>query len=478
VIFDHGVIHRSTYTGATKYVLRTDLLCKGIKVNKGIENSSFFNSLENLTCKLFRQAQLNELEMKPSGDLYERCLSLRMCPNSLTELPCHLLTLIESIPINKNILSSLRLISRDSSVYTFEYNTLKDNRFNIIKTAILFALNTLTVDITDQLIAIFNENTSGINVFSEKISTDCSSRVKKLINRKKEILEKSVTSISKTSTKKLAKINKELSSHCVKMTSNRSYFSNSMRKYNMLEDIPENFVRGLANVIRIRSKGTGRAAFDLTTSVLINDLNFKRMMGSKVSFVEGDTRFSDLPLNFFEKDFDSSLYATLKRLFVDFFLKYNSQYIKSLEFNELGKIIDNFPVNTVIQLIGKQYSLNIVKTRYSYHNSHYYNTQNVNEPNAFCFNSFKFVTTIGETQLNFHNVTFNKGTISGRVTIDSPTRYFNHAACQSDVVDSYVRNIKEVDGKTTMKYIILEHTANFVMTSDRLVITIVPNVVL
>ena len=113
-----------------------------------------------------------------------------------------------------------------------------------------------------------------------------------------------------------------------------------------------------------------------------------------------------------------------------------------------------------------------------FNNGHSYK-QHINNPDAFCFHSFKFVTGITKnSQLNFRNVVFENGVIKGDVTIDLPNRYFNHAACRNDVVDEYVRNIKEVNGETTMKYIILEHKASFVMQNGQLIITIVPNVVL
>lgn len=480
IIFDHGLIHQSTHTEKTKYVLRTDLLCKGLISRKLFTPSTLYKSLEDLTVKLFRQAQLNELEGRSSGDLYERCLNLRMSPDKLTEFPEHLLQFVVPTNINKQIISSLRLVSRDSSVYTFNYNTLIDNKFCIIRTAVLFALNTLTADITDQLVEKFNDSMINIQVNNqyEKHKNEIKPRTQKLVDKKHEILDRSIDTISKNSSKKLTRINNELNSHQITTIVNRSYFSDSMGKYNMLEDIPEHFIRGLSNVVRIRSNGTGRSAFDLTNSVLINDLNFKRMAGSKVLFKDGDTRFSDLPLNFFQKDFDSSLYETLRRLFVDFDLKFDTQHIKSLKFNEIGKMTDNFSVNTIVQLIGRQYKLNIRKTMYSHYNRNYYDTQNVSQQNAFCFHSFKFATTIGETSLNFHNVIFNKDTITGNITIDSPTRYFNHAACQSDVVDTHVREIKEVSNKTTMKYIILKHDAKFVMSGNVLTITIIPHVVL
>lgn len=484
IIFDHGLIHRSTHTNQTKYVLRTDLLCKGVIMNKLRMITPLYKSLEDLTSKLFRQAQLNELEGRSSGDLYERCLNLRMCPSNLTELSEHLKQFITQTNFNKQIISSLRLVSRDSSVYTFNYNTLTDNKFSIIRTAILFALNTLTLDITDQLIEKFNENMIGIKIndqYEKYTNVVLTQRIQKLIDRKKEILDRSVTQISKNSSKKLARINSELDLQQITRVANKSYFSDSMGKYNMLENIPESFITGLANVVRIRSNGKGRSAFDLTNSVLINDLNFKRMAKSKVVFNFGDNRFSDLPINFHQKDkeFNSSLYETLKRLFVEFNLKYDSRHIRSfLDFNEIGKITDSLSAHTIVQLIGKQYKLKIRKTMYCQYDGKYYDTQNIDESNAFCFNSFKFATTIGETALNFHNVVFNNGTITGNVTIDSPTRYFNHAACQSDVVDTYTREIKESDSKTTMKYIILEHQAQFVMTGNQLIVTIVPHVVL
>lgn len=483
VIFDHGLIHRSSKVTGTKCVLRTDLICKGNKLNNEILATPLFKSLENLTIKLFRCAQLNELQGLLSGELYERCLSLRMNPISLTDYPLHLEDLINTYNINKNLTSSLRLISRSCSTYKFKYSTVRENKFELLKQAILFALNSLTVDITDKFIKEFNEmyySNITVNSEYEHVLNQHEINIKKFkkLEEKESLILQTYENkqLSKKAQNKLIKIRKELNLMCKVRVDNKKYFSNQMGKYNMLDNVSDSFVTTLAQSLRVRSNGTGRSAFDLITSVLINEHDPRKLSQSKALLKVGETRFTDLPMSFFKKEFDSSLYSVLRRLFINFNIKYDEKMIKHMTFSEINK--QTFQsASTVVQLIGHEYNIKIFKEIYSPYDRKRCIFRDINIDNAFCFHQFKFTTIVGDCQLNFHNVSFNCATIHGKVVVDAPTCYFNHAACQSDVVTKHTRNIKRNSPDTLVKYMILKHNATFTIDSDHIVITIIPHVV-
>lgn len=84
------------------------------------------HSLEDLTRKLFRQAQYYELHdsqenIKQAQELYEICLSLRQNPQQITQYPKHLEELLIDLPINQQFLS-VKLLSRSGDRYVFAYS--------------------------------------------------------------------------------------------------------------------------------------------------------------------------------------------------------------------------------------------------------------------------------------------------------------------------------------------------------------------
>jgi hypothetical protein len=132
-------------------------------------NSCFSNDLENkiecLTKKLFRQAQLNELEnkkLKESSDLYEIVLNLRVEPRKIKKYPSHLEILLKentnffnddlTEKNNPENIDVIELESRSGEKYTFDFERKFLNTIDIIKICILFSVYTSVYEITDETI--------------------------------------------------------------------------------------------------------------------------------------------------------------------------------------------------------------------------------------------------------------------------------------------------------------------------------------
>ncbi len=141
VLFDQRFLHKAMPNTEIKYVLRSDLVTYGTKIND--DETDMELKIKNLTKKLFRQAQYFELNNNniKAKELYEICISLRQTPNKIEKYPGHLELLLEEIPINKNILNSdiftIELLSRSGSEYKFKYNNVESlaDVFNSIKIA-------------------------------------------------------------------------------------------------------------------------------------------------------------------------------------------------------------------------------------------------------------------------------------------------------------------------------------------------------
>lgn len=179
IIFDQSIIHMGNSIQNTKYVLRSDLISKGNFMDF-YQVSDMEKKLEVLTKKLFRQAQLYELNnINPElcNELYERCISLRQSPNAVTEYPEQLENLIVDIKENISITNNknaLTLLSRNAYKYKYKYN---GNGMKILKYATIFAIlmqtqNLTNIDATNKMKniihSIFDENVniqSNINIY-------------------------------------------------------------------------------------------------------------------------------------------------------------------------------------------------------------------------------------------------------------------------------------------------------------------------
>ncbi len=70
VIFDQRLIHKGGIAHGTKYVLRCDIMCTGEIID--INAMKDENKVKDLTRKLFRQAQYQELHGLECSTLYEK----------------------------------------------------------------------------------------------------------------------------------------------------------------------------------------------------------------------------------------------------------------------------------------------------------------------------------------------------------------------------------------------------------------------
>lgn len=159
IIFDQRLIHKSDKVNGTKYILRTDILsfCKKIE-----ENSQLVNEIELLTKKLFRQAQLLELQLKNQeteikteteietdtetktetnkkiNELYEIVLSLRQDPFKLDKVPDHLNNLLTIINENNDFNNQINFEKRNSNEYFFNYKNI--NKIDALIVSSLFTI--------------------------------------------------------------------------------------------------------------------------------------------------------------------------------------------------------------------------------------------------------------------------------------------------------------------------------------------------
>ena len=145
IIFDQSLIHcGNTVLDKTKYVLRTDLMCEFEIIDKEIKK----NKLEELTKKLFKQAQYYELNGdKRAKELYERCISLRLKPNMIKNYPEHLEKLLEPISIEKEI-NNITILNRTGEKYVFKYDS-DDCLIDNIKLAAIITITTINIDLND-----------------------------------------------------------------------------------------------------------------------------------------------------------------------------------------------------------------------------------------------------------------------------------------------------------------------------------------
>jgi len=153
VVFDQRLLHMAKSVIGTKYVLRTDLLCHGTKLDK--KGSKLEQKIELLSRQLFRQAQYMESlnnqtqeNIKLCGELYEKCLSLRQDPSKINSYPAHLEKLINDVNIEIHLTDTLKLVSRSGKSYKFTYTTV-NHKFELLKIASIFSILSNTKSIGD-----------------------------------------------------------------------------------------------------------------------------------------------------------------------------------------------------------------------------------------------------------------------------------------------------------------------------------------
>jgi hypothetical protein len=152
VLFPQCLLHRGNTCDGTKYVFRTDLVCKGTQHNVATVDSIIYHKVMSLTSSLFRQAQYMELENDTSDNvtkLYEICLSLRQTPRLITTYPSHLEPLLIAQTLNKKILPNIQYVSRNGSTHVYSYQNVStiELQLQMIKIASLFTILHLTQSI-------------------------------------------------------------------------------------------------------------------------------------------------------------------------------------------------------------------------------------------------------------------------------------------------------------------------------------------
>lgn len=162
VIFDQRLIHRALGCKNAKYVIRTDLLTEGTKKSTYRE-SKLQRELKELTQKLFRQAQYNELlgteqAYTKSKELYEICISLRQNPQKIKVYPKHLEKLLEDMPVNVPIVDSnytLNLFYRNGYQYVFKYDNIEKRAdfYNALRVCATVLLSTIVSKLTSEQIS-------------------------------------------------------------------------------------------------------------------------------------------------------------------------------------------------------------------------------------------------------------------------------------------------------------------------------------
>ncbi len=128
VLFDQRFLHKAMPNTEIKYVLRSDLITYGTKIND--DETIMESKIKDLARKLFRQAQYFELSNnnQQAKVLYEICISLRQTPDKIGKYPKHLELLLQQMPMNKNILNdifTIELLSRSGSEYKFKYSNVE-----------------------------------------------------------------------------------------------------------------------------------------------------------------------------------------------------------------------------------------------------------------------------------------------------------------------------------------------------------------
>jgi len=431
VIFDQRILHHAKIATGDKYVLRTDLIVTGTYKKEQI-NTPLLTKLEDLTKKIFRQAQYNELNNLECSHLYEICLSLRQHPELLTVYPEHLEQLITVHNQEKLINSNLTFQGRSGYEYKFKFDTKLDNKFELVKICTIFAICSLTNDIDEQFMKNFNHILDSIK-----------------INKTDDV--------------------------------NSNYFTKSVGDYNLInfDQLSKEWISELVKHVRIKRKARGihksRYVFDLITSITNKPTATNKQLITKDEKTQTDKLYNIVPLMDFSNKYNIDVYSVLNKLF-------------SVKLPSMNCIDRNIPIVRPLSVLATFYTCtcnihisehtcgNCWHAFYKESKNKNYVPKYVDNPNAIGIYGMKFTIQRDEYVINIHNVTFGKDInteIKGQIKITAPTGYFNHAACGC----YHMRNcsLKETDIK---KYVTIEHDINFIIKDDNIFLQMIPNVVL
>jgi hypothetical protein len=420
--------------------------------------------IENLTKSLFRQAQYNELGGLPCSELYERCISLRQEPYKLTKYPAHLEKLIQYETINSFVTSKLKYIKRRSNRHIFEYETKLDNKFNLLKTAVLFSIISLTK--TKSCLSSKNDE------ILEMINNEGSTKVKKDLNKYQ--LKNSTPLV----------INNKSGSH---FDDYEDYRCPVTYKYDCGGD-PENIYYSdelhYSKTKKVFDNGQLSNKQFIPDNCLFDEILRKKDIESLTRLNSSSERLVKKVLgitdsialqciyknnSIFTKETDIS--TILKYLF-DVSYKSHTDYLDFLdELNDLDSL-DNFRTNDNI------HNTRPLSTIFKSHSGV------IDEYGEGCGNGccceyvlydkeqvlgYSFDVKFDNYVMNLSNVIFNENNMTGKINIDLPSKSFNHASsCQGraihiDYINSYEENI-----------IIINYEIDFEMNSSEIILDIIP----
>lgn len=143
LIFDQRLIHSGNLIlSGNKYVLRTDIIVDGIEIK---EISKKENKIYDLTCSLFRQAQLLEIyngEQETINKLYEICIGLRQTPNQIKTYPKKLEKFLTNVLPDTNAIfdANLMLIEQNGLQFKYTYNKHYIDKYELLKSTYLYSI--------------------------------------------------------------------------------------------------------------------------------------------------------------------------------------------------------------------------------------------------------------------------------------------------------------------------------------------------
>ena len=376
VIFPHGILHKSEEVEGVKYVLRTDLISVG-KWKKNKISSELLSRLSDLTKTLFRQAQLNELENRPSKELYEICLSLRLNPTNIKTYPQHLEKLLTINPNEKIVFTNLKFLGRNGLKYKFKYDNKIDNNFEIIRDCIFFSVLSLVSNIDKAHIAMFNNVLATSKIIEHIDSSD---------------------------------------------------FVNAVGKYNLInfDLVPCDFKKKLVERIRVRAmKITNKRVFDLTHAIkeMTKDNYYHRYDNNESKFNLEGTNYKIIELSDFSNRYDVSVKSIFKKLFdID---------IECLNIID-REIYKKKPLSILTTFHTMNSNIHIYKCCGK--------PKNINLKSAVCVFGTTFTYQMGDSIIKLYDLFFTDKTLTGKAIITTPVDYFNHASCcceRSCIPNSY-----------------------------------------
>jgi len=435
------LIHGGTINEGVKYILRTDLIVtsdENSNINK-IDTTQpklyLEKKIEDLTKSLFRQAQYNELNSLPCSELYERCISLRQNPSKLTKYPEHLEELIQYETINNCVTSELKYIKRRANKHVFEYTTKLNNKFNLLKTATLFTILSLTKSMSD-----LQEKS---NEILKIINNDGLVLIPGMLDIYQDVDE---SDLKKSSTDSDSDSCVETEADILKSTKEACENNDTF--------LPRYF----AQHGKITEKNVKKFINDDDYDYLVDEESKEtlKFIDGKINMNWGDDLTDEL-----YKIYDENVeYKTDDTAYV---LKYlfdvNENYLETCDNSTTIK-----PLSTILK---KHTVIADVFARRCY--SGCCDGYTINDEELFM--GYSFDVSFDNYIMNLSNVLFREDIITGKIDIQLPSESFNHASCQGQIVSRTIIDLCEENIE------IINYEIDFTINSTEIILDIVPKIV-